>query len=160
MTGGGIGVPDACRRLFEHLPRDRAGFAQRLVELPHAACAVGVLVAVLHVAVGLNDLDAVPVGIEFVRQYHRQAGLDAGAHLRAVGNDRHQTRVIDADIDIRREIRFRRGSGRKASEPDTKPEHQPGPDADAAKDVAPAEIFDCDHAPNSAACLIAARMRW
>ena len=39
-------------------------------------------------------------------------------------------------------------------------DYRPSYNADAAKDVAPAEIFDCDHAPNSAACLIAVRMRW
>src|SRR3954452_21552030 len=89
------------RRLFEQLPRYRAGLAQRLIELPHAARAVGVLVAVFYIGVRLNDLDPVPVGFEFVGQHHRQTCLDAGAHLGAVGDDRHQPGFIDADIHIR-----------------------------------------------------------
>jgi hypothetical protein len=129
-------------------------------ELPHAARAVGVLIAVLYVAIGLNDFDAVPVGIELVGQHHRQTGLDAGAHLRAMGDNCYEPRIVDADVDVRGEPRFRRGPGRKAAESDTKAEHQPGTDADAAEDAASAEVFDRNHAPDSAACLIAARMRW
>src|SRR5207245_1319400 len=116
------------------------------------ARAVSILIAVFYVAVGLNDLDALPVGVEFVGQHHRQAGLDAGAHLRAVGNDRHQPGIIDADIDVGREAQFRRRPGRKAAKPDAKAEDQPRTDADAAEDAPSAEVFDRDHAPDSAAC--------
>src|SRR5204863_8938988 len=49
MAARGIDVPHARRRLFEQLPRYRAGLAQRLIELPHAARPIGVLVAIFDV---------------------------------------------------------------------------------------------------------------
>ena len=159
VARGGIDVPRARRRFLEQLPRDRAGLAQRLVELPHAARAVGVLVTVFDVGITLDDLDARPIGVELVGQHHRKAGLDAGAHFGAVGNNRHHPGFFDADIDVRGELGFRGCPGGKAAEADVEAEHQPGAKAQAAKDVTPAEIFDC-HAPDSAAALIAARMRW
>jgi hypothetical protein len=127
--------------------------------VPRAARPVGVLVAVFYVGVGLNDVDTVPVGVQLVGQYHRQAGLDACAHLGAMGDDCHRPRFIDADVDVRCELGLRGGPGGKAAEADVEAEHQPGTKAHAAEDVAPAEILD-RHAPNSAAALIAARMRW
>ncbi len=57
-------------RRFEHLARRRAGLAHRRVEMPHAARAVRVLVAVARVAVRLLDLDSTPIGFELVRQHH------------------------------------------------------------------------------------------
>src|SRR6202040_239278 len=53
MAARGIDVPHPRCRLLEHLPRYGARLAQWLVELPHAARAVGVLVAVFYVAIGL-----------------------------------------------------------------------------------------------------------
>mmetsp|Transcript_15247 Transcript_15247/g.42032 ORF Transcript_15247/g.42032 Transcript_15247/m.42032 type:complete len:605 (-) Transcript_15247:1321-3135(-) len=72
----------------EHLPRCGAAAAHRHEPVPHAARAVGVLVAVfLFIARRLHDLDLGPVGLQFVGQHPGQAGAHTLAHLRSVHDD-------------------------------------------------------------------------
>src|SRR2546421_428568 len=52
-----------------------------------------------------------------------------------------------------------RAAARKRAIAERAANHQPGAAAQVVEDLAAAEVLD-DHAPNSAAALIAARMRW
>ena len=120
-------IPYFCRRRFQHLPGGGASHAHGLVELPNAARAVGVLVAVFGIALSLHDLDPAPVGLEFVGEHHGQAGANSGAHLRSMGDDRHIAVLIDAEVDVRRKRLLRRRRGeRKRPQSDMKAQHQPG----------------------------------
>src|SRR3546814_12839214 len=69
------------------LPGGSAELAHPLEVLGHAAGAVGILVAILLVALRLRDHDARPVGLEFVRQQLGEAGPDALAHLGAMRSE-------------------------------------------------------------------------
>ena len=73
--------------LAQHEPRTGARGAQPVVVQQDALRAVGVLVAVLGIALGLHHGDPGPVGVQFVRDHLGQRGADALAHLRAVGRD-------------------------------------------------------------------------
>jgi len=100
---------------FEHQPRQRADLAHRQQIMPRAARAVGVLVAELHLVTGrLNDANARPVRFHFLRHDQRQAGANAGAHLGAVGEDRHDAVGRDRNEDLgidHRAMRHLAGAG-------------------------------------------------
>ena len=139
----GVDVPHVRRRGFEHRPRRGTGDTHRLIELPHAARAVGVLIAVFRIALRLNDFDARPVRLEFVGENHRQRGANPGAHFRTVGDDRHQSGLVDGEIDIgietcRRRRRRSRFGEREWTRSDMESQHQAGQAADALDDIAPA----------------------
>ncbi len=158
----GVDAPDMRRGGLEHLPRRGARLAHRLIELPHAARSVGVLIAVFRVALGLDDLHAVPVGFELVGEHHRQSGLDSGAHLGAVRDNRHQPGVIDHQVDVGLKCRRSRGLGcrhRNFSKTDIDAEHETGSGHRASHDIPPAQIHDRGHQITSVTDLIAARIR-
>ena len=83
-------APALGRGLLQHRARGGAALPHRLDEMPDAARAVGVLVAVFRLVAGrLLDADLGPVGFEFVGDDHRQRGArGAGAHLGAGRHDR------------------------------------------------------------------------
>ena len=84
----------------EHHPRRRADAAHVLINAADAVRAVGVLVAIRLVAVGLDDLHARHLRAEFVCDQHRQRTTDALAHLRAVAHDGDRAVWPDMDEDI------------------------------------------------------------
>jgi len=108
---GRADAPYVCGSALEHQACRGAGDPHRLVELAHAARAIGVLVAVLGAALCLDHFHARPVGLQFVGEHHGQSGANAGAHLRAVCHDRHQSGLVDRDIHIGRKRRGRRRFG-------------------------------------------------
>ena len=70
------------RRRLEHGAGGRAAPTHRVEEVPGAARAIGVLVAVaLLVARRLDDLHALPVGLQLVGDDHRHPGPHALSHL-------------------------------------------------------------------------------
>jgi hypothetical protein len=89
-AGGGVDLPAAGGGGDQHHSRGRAGAAHILVDAAHAVGAVGVLIAVLGVAVGLDDADAGHVGAELVGDEHGQRAADALAHLGALTGDRDE----------------------------------------------------------------------
>ncbi len=120
----GVDAPHIRRGGFEHQPRRGAGHAHRLIELPHAARPIGVLITVFRIALGLNDPDTHPVGFELVGEDHRQSGANPGAHFRPVGHDRHQPGLVDSEIDIGVKGLHRRRLGeRERTRSDMKAEH-------------------------------------
>jgi hypothetical protein len=141
-----VDVPNMRRGGFEHLPRRGAGLAHRLIELAHASRAVGVLIAVFWVALGLNDPDARPVSLELVGENHGQSGADSGAHFRAVGHDRNQSGLVDGEIDVGLEGRRGRGLGERENPwSDVEAQHQAGQAGDALDDRASAQVHDRGH---------------
>ena len=85
-------------RGLEHRARRGAAATHGVEEVPGAARAVGVLVAVLLLVAGrLRDLDALPVGFELLGHDHRHAGAHALAHLGAVADDGDRAVVRDGD---------------------------------------------------------------
>ena len=80
-------APVLGRSLPEHQPCGGPGGAQALVVQEDAARSVGVLVAVLGVAVGLVDDDARPIGVQLVGDDLGKRGADPLSHLRAVRGD-------------------------------------------------------------------------
>jgi hypothetical protein len=91
-------LPLRSRGLLQHGACRGATAAHRLVEVAHAARAVGVLVAVARfVALRLAHAHAFPIGFELVGDHHRQAGAHALSHLLAVAGDRHRAVFSDGD---------------------------------------------------------------
>ena len=111
----GIHAPALCRRHFQHQPAGRATFAHRLQEMPRAARAVRVLVAVAGFVAGrLHHLHPRPIGIKLFGHHHRQAGAHAGAHFPAMRHNGHHAAGIDRDEHMRvvhRAIRHAGGAG-------------------------------------------------
>jgi len=64
-------------RHLEHLARGSARFTHGLIELPHAARAVGILIAEAGIAGYLLDFHSRPIGVEFIRDHHRQSCANA-----------------------------------------------------------------------------------
>ena len=145
---------------FEHLACGGAGRPHRPKELPRAARPVGVLVAVFRIALSLDNLDAVPVGLELIGQHQRQIGFDAGAHLGAAGDDGHKARAVNGKkgIGLKRRHLGRLGKGELAK-PDMKAENEPRGGGGAFEYIPPTEIGDDSHPTDSAADLMACRMR-
>src|SRR6185437_2769689 len=86
----------------EHGAAGGAALAHRLDEMPGAARAVLVLVAVLHCVAGrLDYADALPIRLELVGDHERQRGAASRAHLRAVADDRDDAVGRDRDEDMR-----------------------------------------------------------
>lgn len=120
-------VPGLRSGSFEHLPGSCAGQPHWPKELPRAARPVGVLVAVFRVALSLDNLDLVPVGLELVGQHQWQIGLDAGAHLGAGCHNGHKARSVDRQKHIRLKCRCFGSLGKgKLANPDMKAENEPG----------------------------------
>ncbi|MCY1394456.1 hypothetical protein D9M71_93760 [compost metagenome] len=85
--------------LFEHPPRGRATPPHGVVPMAHAARTVGVLIAVAHLIGGrLPDLDPRPIGIEFIRYHHGQAGAHTLAHFRTVAHHGDAAVGIDTQV--------------------------------------------------------------
>ena len=83
----GANVPPLGRSRDEHDARRSAHPAHVLVDATNAVRAVGVLVAVRLVTIGLHDLHACHLRAQFVGDQDRQRAPDALAHLRAVAHD-------------------------------------------------------------------------
>jgi hypothetical protein len=145
------------RRRFEHLPRGSAGDPHR-PKIATVLRPVGVLVAVFRRPVP-DDLNATPVGLELIGQHQRQSVLDAGASG-AAGDDRHEAGIIKGQkgIGLKRRYFGRLGKGELAK-PDMKAENEPRGGGGAFEYIAPAEIGDDSHPTDSAADLMACRMR-
>jgi hypothetical protein len=92
-------VPASGSGADQHRPRDRRDLPHRLEEVADAGRSVGVLVAVLLVAVALDDADLRRIGAELVGEQHRQRAADALPHLGAVADDRDD--AVDADLEER-----------------------------------------------------------
>src|SRR5258707_12928947 len=84
MTGAGFNPPPGRSGSNQHLPSTTASLAQRLEELTYAARTIGILIAILRIALRLHHLDRAPIGVELVGEDHRKARPDAGAHLGAM----------------------------------------------------------------------------
>ena len=145
---------------LEHLARGGAGQPHRPKELPRAARSVGVLVAIFRITLPLDHLDAVPVGLELIGQHQWQIGFDAGAHLGAACDDGHEASVVNRKkgIWLKRGRLCRLGKG-KLAEPDMEAENEPRGQGDAFEHIPPAEIGDDSHPTDSAADLMACRIR-
>ena len=96
VVGGGdalkLDFPSLGRSLAQHQPGGGPGGAQAFVVLRDAPRTVGVLIPVLDIAVGLDDLDTCPVGVQFIGDDLGQRRSDALTHFRAV--DRHADRAV------------------------------------------------------------------
>jgi hypothetical protein len=134
---------------------------QRIVEVAHRAGAVGVLRAVLDVAGRLNNLHAVPVGLEFIGHNHGQSGAASRAHFGAVRHDFNRAARLDSEIDgpLPDSVRAgtvggllggkeRRGNDERAGREDLFEQFAAGGRNNGDHDFTPAD------------CLIACRMRW
>jgi len=92
---------------FEHETSGCARFAHNDVEVANGHGTVGVLRAVQLAADRLLHVNAVPIGVELVRDNHGQRRSDTSAHFRAVSNDNHGSIGIEANVDARVPGRFR-----------------------------------------------------
>src|SRR5262249_4545138 len=87
---------------LQHGARGSAAAAHGPEEVPGAARAVGVLVAVARlVARGLHHAHALPVRLQLVRHDHGHARAHALPHLGAVAHDGHGAVVADGHEDER-----------------------------------------------------------
>ena len=93
-------VPSLRGRGDEHHARRRTHAPHVLVDAANAVRAVGVLVAVGLVAVGLDDLHARHLRAEFIRDQDRQRTADPLPHLRAVAHDGDDAVRADMDEDV------------------------------------------------------------
>ena len=88
--------PHVGGRRLEHLARGGSHFAHGLQEVAKAPRAVCILPTIRgFVAEGLGDPHAGPVGLELVRDGHRERRADALAHLGPVRDDGDEPRVVD-----------------------------------------------------------------
>ena len=177
MAGGGCHAPAARGGGNQHLPRRPAGLAHDAEQQAHALGSVSILVAVDGIARRLQHVHVLPVGIELVGQHLREAGADAGAHLRARHHDRDPVVGADGDEQVghetagrqagRRRRRFRLGDRRIArhAQPEQhaargEARQRPAPAQPVLAQPAPAQIDDPVHHAISAAMRMAALMRW
>ena len=109
LTLGSRHVPIDRRGLVEHRASGRAELAHALEVVAHAARTVRVLVAVHLVAHRLFDLDAAPVGFQFIGEDHRHAGAHALTHFRAVRDDGHGAALVDGNEHVRAQRSRSRG---------------------------------------------------
>ena len=86
-------------RAFQHQTGTGAGFADGYDEVANGAGTICVLRAVLGIADGLFDLDALPIGFEFVGQNHGQDGADPCAHFGSVREDDERAVGFEAQPD-------------------------------------------------------------
>src|SRR5262249_9519604 len=87
---------------LQHAARGGTAAAHGLEEMPRAARAVGVLVAVaLLVARGLHHAHALPVRLQLVGHDHGHARAHTLSHLGAVTHDGHGAIVADGHEDER-----------------------------------------------------------
>ena len=97
-----VDAPFGSGRAFQHGTHGRAALAHRLNEVPHAARAVGVLVAVSRlIARSGDDFHTGPVGFHFVGNDHWQAGGNTGAHFSAMRHNRDVAILVYGDEDFR-----------------------------------------------------------
>ena len=80
-------------------PRRRSGLAHNVKELTDGMRAIGILRSVSLVPIALDNLDATPIGVEFVGENPRKAGADAVSHLRTVGHNVDRAVGVDPDED-------------------------------------------------------------
>ena len=150
----GLDAPRLRRRRDQHRSRLGASHAQRLPGRAHTRAAAGALNAEKLIDVGLVggrelETDFGPVGLELLREQHREGGGHALAHLRAI--DDHEHTVVRADP----EPRIRCERCHPAPGGDLEPNDEAGADrAGHLEKVAPF------HHASFAARWIAARMRW
>ena len=90
--------------LAQHQPGACAGGAQAVVVQRDAPRAVGILIAVLRVAVGLHHLHSRPVHVQLVGDDLRQRGADALPHLRAVRRNAHGAVRVQGEKQVRFQI--------------------------------------------------------
>ena len=111
-------APPFRRRGDEDRSRRRSGLPQVAPGVTNAAAASGELVQVLRIeAVGLADLDRLPIDGELFRDHHGERRLDSSADLRARREDRHGAVGLDLDERPQRGSRvFRPGRPRKRDE--------------------------------------------
>jgi hypothetical protein len=177
-AAAGVDLPALRGGGDQHVPRGRAGAPELVHELADARRAVGVLVAVLRVADGLADDDAVERRAELGGDQHRQRAAHALAHLGAVAHDRGRAVGRDVDEHVRREaggvglVILRGGGGAGAGPParlvgegaalvDRQREAAEG-EVQAGEEGPPRDEHRAAHGPPSAtpaAFLIAARIR-
>ncbi len=139
-------TPDAGSGGFEHLPR-------------RGARTVGVLIAIFRVALRLDDLDPLPVGLELVGQHHGQSGPNPRAHFGAMRHDGHEAGLVDGEIDVRRERRSGPCLGKGESPgSDMEAEHETREGAGSLDHRAAVHRHDA-HAFVSAVALMASRIR-
>src|SRR5262249_40054144 len=98
LVGGYL--PLRGRRTYQHQARGRTTLAHGVEEAPDRMRSVGVLRTITWVSDCLVDLDAAPVGVQFVGDHQRERGPNSGAHLRTVGYDSHGAVGFDRDEDI------------------------------------------------------------
>ena len=160
------------RRLAEHLARGGAGLPQGLEMVADAAApAVGLLAGDgvrVEGRVGRRGLDpdAVPVGVELVRDDHGHRGHRALAHLGDRVDDGHDAVAIDAEPLVGREDARALGVRQEAvQERQPEPDDEPGADGEPALEqrAAARTRVRGHHAPpraSVAARWMAARIRW
>src|ERR1700731_4728712 len=84
----------------EHEGGSSAGQAHNIKKASDGMRTVGVLIAVSRVTDRLIDFYALPVGIQFVGQDHRQGGSNDGSHFRAMSDNPDSSVRLDTDEHI------------------------------------------------------------
>ena len=145
------------RGLLEHRARGGAGLPHGLVETTDGVRPVGILIAVFSVADRLLNLDAIPVGVEFIGNHHGESRANAGAHFRAVRDDDHRAVGLDAEVDAWMPGGLIRH--RLSSDSNLRSQHECARGEHVAEEAAAADLA-YGHAFTPAAILIAEQMRW
>jgi hypothetical protein len=104
MAFGDRNAPGLGRSPFEHLPCGGARHPHRPKELPGAARAVAVLVAVLGSPSAWTTLTRLQSASSSSASTMGKIGLDAGAHLGAACDNRHDARLGDPKKGVGRKI--------------------------------------------------------
>jgi len=63
--------------------------------------AIGVLITIAGVADGLIDFYSFPIGIQFVRDHHRQSSTNHRTHLRTMRHNIHRAISVDSYKGVR-----------------------------------------------------------
>ena len=79
--------PLAGSSLDQHKPRCGPGFAHCIKELANGMRGIRILGPIPFVSYRLNDLHAIPLSIQFIRQNTRQSGAAPIPHFGTVRND-------------------------------------------------------------------------
>jgi hypothetical protein len=77
------------RRLFQHVARNCTHLTDMGEKFSDGGGAAGALVAVFDIGPGKADADSRPVGLQFIGNDLRHAGIDTLAHFAAVAEDMH-----------------------------------------------------------------------
>jgi hypothetical protein len=108
----------------------------------------------------LLDPHSRPIGVELIRDHHRQSCANALSHFRTMGDDRNLPGPVDCQIDVwgKGTTLCRISDAEWSERRDVNAEDQGGRTCRYLEDRSPTDILNRDHSVDSVAALMAARI--